>query len=131
MSTEGEPRRSNPVGGEPTAAAEPPAPEPIELPSTEPSESSGSTGPAGTGEGPDEPAGTVEEPTGSTGEAEPPPARRPGRVSYQDPDSTTPREPTLAERRARLQAQRQEEEAEEQRLADEARKAKTRKRVMI
>ncbi|MDT7675167.1 MAG: hypothetical protein QOD82_3069, partial [Pseudonocardiales bacterium] len=77
MSTEGEPRRSNPVGGEPTAAAEPPAPEPIELPSTEPSGSSeqptAATGPAGTGEGPDEPAGTVEESTGSPGEAEPPP----------------------------------------------------------
>ncbi|HEX4247309.1 MAG TPA: hypothetical protein VH008_05540 [Pseudonocardia sp.] len=116
MSTEGEPRRSSPAGGEPTEAAEPPVPEPIELPKIDPT---GSEVPI-TGAVP-----AQHEPADQDG-----PPRRTGSIRYQD-ENTTPREPTLAERRARLQAQRQAEEAEEAQLAEDARKAKTRKRVMI
>ena len=57
------------------------------------------------------------------------PSRR-GRIRSQD-ETTTPREPTLAERRAREQAVRREREAEEQRLADEAAGRKKRKRVLV
>src|ERR687889_630570 len=56
--------------------------------------------------------------------------RRRGRLRVQD-ESTTPREPTLAERRARERAVRREREAEEQRLADEQAGRKKRKRVLV
>jgi hypothetical protein len=56
--------------------------------------------------------------------------RRRGRLRVQD-ESTTPREPTLAERRARERAARREREAEEQRLSDEQAGRKKRKRVLI
>ncbi|MBO0850791.1 MAG: hypothetical protein J2P20_15120 [Pseudonocardia sp.] len=49
----------------------------------------------------------------------------------QDPETTVPREPTLAERRAREQAERRELEAEEARLAEEERRRKIRKRVLV
>jgi hypothetical protein len=57
------------------------------------------------------------------------PSRR-GRIRSQD-EATTPREPTLAERRARERAARREREAEEERLADEAAGRKKRKRVLV
>ncbi|MGH3564782.1 MAG: hypothetical protein ACRDRH_01850 [Pseudonocardia sp.] len=53
-----------------------------------------------------------------------------GRMRYQD-ESTTPREPSVAERRAREQAARREREAEEQRLVTEAASRKKRKRILI
>jgi hypothetical protein len=55
---------------------------------------------------------------------------RRGRIRQQD-ETTTPREPTLAERRARERAARREREAEEQRLADEATGRKKRKRILV
>ncbi|MBO0876521.1 MAG: hypothetical protein J2P19_24360, partial [Pseudonocardia sp.] len=57
--------------------------------------------------------------------------RRAGRIREQDPETTVPREPTLAERRAREQAERRELEAEEARLAEEERRRKIRKRVLV
>ncbi len=56
--------------------------------------------------------------------------RRRGRVRQQDED-TTPREPTLAERRARERAARRRREEEEQRAADEAAGRKKRKRIFV
>lgn len=53
-----------------------------------------------------------------------------GRMRFQD-ESTTPREPTLAERRARELAARREQEAEQQRTADAERSRRTRKRVLV
>jgi hypothetical protein len=53
-----------------------------------------------------------------------------GRMRFQD-ESTTPREPTLAERRAREQAARREEEAERQQAADAERSRKKRKRILV
>jgi hypothetical protein len=55
---------------------------------------------------------------------------RRGLIRQQD-ETTTPREPTLAERRAREQAVRREREAERQRLADEEAARKKRKRVLV
>src|SRR3954468_19293602 len=58
---------------------------------------------------------------------------KPGRMRFQD-GSTTPREPTLAERRARERAAEEERERLEQEEADAAalaRKKKIRKRVLI
>jgi hypothetical protein len=57
-------------------------------------------------------------------------APRRGRIREQD-ESTTPREPTLAERRARERAARREREAEEQRAADEAAGRTKRKKRLI
>lgn len=57
-----------------------------------------------------------------------------GRMRYQDADSTRPREPTLAEQRARRKAIEEEAERELQEAAERAeveRKAKTRRRVLI
>lgn len=51
-----------------------------------------------------------------------------GRIRYQDPESTTPREPTLAERRARERAEQRQREAEQaEREAAERQSAKRRK----
>ncbi len=55
---------------------------------------------------------------------------RRGRIRQQD-ESTTPREPTLAERRARERAVLRERQAEEQRAADAAAGRKKRKRVLV
>ena len=63
-------------------------------------------------------------------DADPDDQPEPGRMTFQD-ESTTPREPTLAERKAREQLEKRR--AEEQRLADEgAEKAgKRKKRILI
>jgi hypothetical protein len=58
------------------------------------------------------------------------PERPTGRMRFQD-ESTTPREPTLAERRAREQAARREEEAERRKAEEAARSRKKRKRILI
>lgn len=54
----------------------------------------------------------------------------PGGMRFQD-GSTTPREPTLAERRAREQAERRREAAERQAAEDEARGEKKRSRILV
>lgn len=54
-----------------------------------------------------------------------------GRMRYQDPATAVPREPTLAEQRARQQAAKREQEADEARVAADARRRKIRKRVLI
>jgi hypothetical protein len=51
-------------------------------------------------------------------------------MRFQD-DSTTPREPTLAERRAREVAERRAEEAERREVEDQERSARKRKRILI
>jgi hypothetical protein len=56
---------------------------------------------------------------------------RRGRVRYQDPDTTKPREPTVAEQRARREAQRRERAQRDAAEAAEARKRKIRKRVLV
>lgn len=78
-----------------------------------------------------------EEPEGEpwsapTGAPHPEDATRPhGTIRYQDPHSTTPREPTLAEQRAREQAQRHREQEAAAQLAAAERKTQVRRRVMI
>ncbi|PVZ09592.1 hypothetical protein [Actinomycetospora cinnamomea] len=62
--------------------------------------------------------------------AESSPDRR-GRVRYQDPETTRPREPTVAEQRARREAQRRERAQRDAAEAAEARKRKIRKRVLV
>jgi hypothetical protein len=56
---------------------------------------------------------------------------RRGQVRYQDPETTTPREPTLAEQRARREAERRRKAQEEAAAAAEQRRSKMRKRVLI
>ncbi len=56
--------------------------------------------------------------------------REPGSMRFQD-GSTTPREPSLAERRAREQALRREAEAERQAAEAAEKSKKTRKRVLV
>jgi hypothetical protein len=53
-----------------------------------------------------------------------------GRMRFQD-ESTTPREPTLAERKARERALRREQEEQEARDAEEQRSRTKRKRIMV
>ncbi|MCY7343282.1 MAG: hypothetical protein LH603_15990, partial [Pseudonocardia sp.] len=53
-----------------------------------------------------------------------------GSMRFQD-GTTTPREPTLAERRAREQAARREEEAARVQAQAQERSKRTRKRVLI
>jgi hypothetical protein len=53
-----------------------------------------------------------------------------GAMRFQD-ESTTPREPTLAEKKAREQAERRREEAERQEAAEAERSRKKRKRILI
>jgi hypothetical protein len=53
-----------------------------------------------------------------------------GRMRFQD-ETTTPREPTLAERRAREVAQRRAEEAERQEAEQRERSARKRKRILV
>jgi hypothetical protein len=65
-----------------------------------------------------------------TGETDEEPARR-GRMRQQDPSTTTPRQPTVAEQRARREAQRRERAQAEAAEAAEERKRKTRKRVLV
>lgn len=63
-------------------------------------------------------------------EGEPEESGTPGRMRFQD-SSTTPREPSLAEQRAREVARRRDEQAETQRVADEERSKKKRKRILV
>jgi hypothetical protein len=64
-------------------------------------------------------------------EGQPPPEPRPtGRMRFQD-ETTQPREPTLAERRAREQAARRAEEAARRARAEEERSRKKRKRILV
>ena len=56
--------------------------------------------------------------------------RRPGGMRFQD-GSTTPREPSLGERRAREQALRRQAEAERQEAETAERSARSRKRVLV
>ncbi len=70
-------------------------------------------------------------PDGGDGPADPdeqPP--RPGRMRFQD-ETTSPREPTLAERRARELAARRAEEAERHRLAEADVARRKRKRILV
>src|SRR5918999_1686317 len=53
-----------------------------------------------------------------------------GRMRFQD-ETTTPREPTLAERRAREVAARRAEEAERQEAEEQERSKRKRKRILI
>jgi hypothetical protein len=68
-----------------------------------------------------------DEPDDRSGES---PERPTGRMRFQD-ESTTPREPTLAERRAREQAARRAEEAERRKAEEAERSRKKRKRILI
>ncbi|KAA5836116.1 hypothetical protein F1721_07215 [Saccharopolyspora hirsuta] len=54
-----------------------------------------------------------------------------GQIRYQDPESTTPREPTLAEQRARIAAEKRREEKERAELEAAEQKSQKRRRVMI
>ncbi|QUH05689.1 hypothetical protein HUO13_00775 [Saccharopolyspora erythraea] len=73
----------------------------------------------------DKPQG--QEPTTTPGDGE----QRRGQMRYQDPESTAPREPTLAEQRARIAAEKRREEKQAAELAEAERKTRTRRRVMI
>ena len=54
-----------------------------------------------------------------------------GRFRYQDPSTTKPREPTVAEQRARREAERRERAQADAAAAAEERKRKNRKRVLV
>jgi hypothetical protein len=56
---------------------------------------------------------------------------RTGSISYQDPSTTMPREPTLAEQRAREHAAREQQESEAAWWDEQAKRAKRRKRVLV
>lgn len=58
-------------------------------------------------------------------------ATRQGQIRYQDADSTAPREPTMAERRARERAEQRREEADEAERAAAARKSDKRRKIMV
>ncbi len=55
----------------------------------------------------------------------------PGSMSFQDPSSTTPRPPTLAEQKAREQAERRRQAAEAQEAQEAEDKRRKRKRILI
>lgn len=57
------------------------------------------------------------------------PAR--GQIRHQDAESTTPREPTLAEQRARIAAEKRREEKERAELQAAEQKSQKRRRIMI
>lgn len=63
-----------------------------------------------------------------TGAPEPP---KRGQVRYQDAETTTPREPTLAEQRARRRAMERESEEHSSAVAEAERKSRLRRRIMI
>lgn len=54
-----------------------------------------------------------------------------GRVRYQDPETTTPREPTVAEQRARREAEKRRQAQDAAAVAAEERRRKNRKRALI
>jgi hypothetical protein len=62
---------------------------------------------------------------------EPEPEPKRGSVRYQDADTTTPREPTLAEKRAMRRAEQEDDEREKTEVAEVERKSLRRRRVMI
>jgi hypothetical protein len=78
------------------------------------------------GEDPTDP-GQGSRPSGSPPMGSPPM----GSLSYQDPSTTVPREPTLAERKAREQAQRRRQAAAAQEAADAETARVKRKRILI
>lgn len=55
----------------------------------------------------------------------------PGQVRYQDPDSTQAREPTLAEKRARVAAEKRQQEQEAAERAAAEHRSRKRRRAMI
>lgn len=59
------------------------------------------------------------------------PESKAGSISYQDPHSTVRREPSLAERRARQEAQKRARDAEYAAAAEEEERRKKRKRILI
>lgn len=59
------------------------------------------------------------------------PGQQPGQMRYQDGDTTTPREPTLAEKKARERAYQRQQEQEATELAAARKKTDTRRRVMV
>lgn len=63
--------------------------------------------------------------------AEPEPESKRGQVRYQDADTTTPREPTVSELRARRKAIEREEEREVTERAETERKSTLRRRILI
>ncbi|GAB2741512.1 hypothetical protein [Amycolatopsis magusensis] len=68
------------------------------------------------------------------GGTQPPDQPKRGSMRFQDAESTTPREPTLAEQRARKQAlaaERDREITEQQTRAEAERKASTKRKVLI
>ncbi|WP_179956898.1 cell envelope integrity protein TolA [Amycolatopsis anabasis] len=70
----------------------------------------------------------------TSGEQQPPEQPRRGSMRFQDAETTTPREPTLAEQRARRKAEAEERDreiAEQQARAEAERKASTKRKVMI
>jgi hypothetical protein len=79
----------------------------------------------------EQPEGQEEPSTTPWGMPRPDGTRRHGEVRYQEPGSTTPREPTLAEQRARERAEQRREEAAAAELAAAERKTAVRRRVMI
>ncbi|WP_235926781.1 hypothetical protein [Actinokineospora pegani] len=82
--------------------------------------------------GPDLPPGGDPDPQanqGATGRDDA--GSRRGSVNFQDPSSTTPREPTLAEQRARREALRREREREVAEYEEAERKRNKRKRILI
>ena len=103
----------------------------------------GDTGPADAESGPaDRPGGAPSDQAGEASGASSatpdaagePPDRDPpraGGIRYQDPATTVPREPTLAERRARQQAEKQRAEDERLALLEDERRRRRRKRILI
>lgn len=80
------------------------------------------------------PVSDNEQPQGGSSPDEPPqqtPADAQGRIRYQDPQSTTPREPTLAEQKARQMAEQRRAEAERAEQAAAAAKTAKRRKMMI
>jgi hypothetical protein len=73
----------------------------------------------------------ADEPAEAENKAEEAPESKRGSVRYQDAETTTPREPTLAEKRAMRKALEEEEEREQTEVVEVERKALRRRRVMI
>jgi hypothetical protein len=80
-----------------------------------------------------DPAKGADEPEEAADKAEPEPEAEPkrGSVRYQDAETTTPREPTLAERRAMRKALEDQDEQERTDVAEVERKSLRRRRTMI
>lgn len=71
------------------------------------------------------------EPSGEQARPQPPAEPRRGAMRFQDADTTTPREPTLAEQRAMRRARDEQQEHERTLVAEAERKSLRRRRVMI